>query len=66
LSAWLADVIRQGWRTLRAAVPGQSRGNTSPPVRFGELVVYRGLMILALVGLANSNPGIREMLDAAL
>jgi uncharacterized protein YjbI with pentapeptide repeats len=61
---WFFDWMRQCWRTLKVALPGQSRLDASPPVHFFELAAYRVLLVVALVGLANSNPGIREMFDA--
>jgi uncharacterized protein YjbI with pentapeptide repeats len=61
---WCSDWIRQCWRTLKVALPGQSPLGVSPPVRFFELSAYRLLLVFALIALANSNPAIREMFDA--
>lgn len=59
VAALLDTAARVGPRWRGESAPGQS-----PPLaeRF-ELIAYRVLLVLALVGLANSNPTLRQMVD---
>jgi hypothetical protein len=54
--------------TLAVALP-RSRGDDAPPLLLrerAEIIAYRVLVVLALIGLANSNPTLREMVDSFL
>lgn len=54
------------WRTIRRSVRNKQECEPEPQPLFGEVAVYRALFIVALIGLANSNPTLRQMVDAAL
>jgi hypothetical protein len=44
--------------------PQRSEGNESPPLgRRLESFAYRLLVVCAILGLANSNPTLRQMVD---
>jgi uncharacterized protein YjbI with pentapeptide repeats len=57
------DLVWSYIATLALIAPGSSRAEEKQARRL-EVFVYRVLVACALVGLANSNPTLRDMLDA--
>lgn len=57
------DLVWSYFATLALIVPGSARADEKQARRL-EVFVYRVLVACALVGLANSNPTLRDMLDA--
>jgi hypothetical protein len=57
------DLTRALRRTLFLIVPGSSRSDERER-RHGEVLVYGVLLSCALIGFANSNPTLRDMLNA--
>lgn len=66
--AWrhLCGFLSEYWRTLRRTVRDKKESEPEPQPLFLEVVAYRALFVVALIGLANSNPTLRQMVDAAL
>jgi uncharacterized protein YjbI with pentapeptide repeats len=52
--------------TIARVVPRWGNARTAPPTSWGraEVAAYRVLLVLALIGLANSNPALNRMLEA--
>ena len=57
------DLLWSYFGTLALIVPGNARAEEKQARRL-EVFVYRVLVACALVGLANSNPTLRDMIDA--
>jgi len=51
-------------QTLTMVVPGRGPSADERPARWIEATVYRLLFVCALIGFANSNPTLRQMIDA--
>jgi uncharacterized protein YjbI with pentapeptide repeats len=51
-------------QTLALVVPGKGPSADERPARWLEVVAYRLLFVCFLIGVANSNPTLRQMLDA--
>jgi hypothetical protein len=52
------------FQTLILVVPGRSSSADERPARWIEALMYRLLFVCVLLGFANSNPTLRQMLDA--
>lgn len=50
--------------TLALVVPGKGPSAAERPIRWLEVIAYRLLFVCMLIGLANTNPTLRQMLDA--
>ena len=50
--------------TLALVVPGKGPSPSQRPIRWLEVIAYRLLFVCMLIGLANTNPTLRQMLDA--
>lgn len=51
-------------QTLTMVVPGRGPSADERPARWIEATTYRLLFVCALIGFANSNPTLRQMIDA--
>lgn len=60
------EFVREYWRTVRRTVRDKQESEREPQPLFVEVAIYRALFVVALIGLANSNPTLRQMVDAAL
>jgi hypothetical protein len=58
--------VHEYWRTVRRTVRDERESDQEPHPLFVEVAIYRALFVVALIGLANSNPTLRQMVDAAL
>jgi hypothetical protein len=56
---------REYWRTIRRTVRDKHESEPDPQPLFLEVAIYRALFVVAIIGLANSNPTLRQMVDAA-
>jgi uncharacterized protein YjbI with pentapeptide repeats len=52
------------FRTLAMVIPGQGPSADERPARWLEATTYRLLFLCVVIGFANSNPTLRQMLDA--
>jgi Pentapeptide repeats (9 copies) len=65
--AWhVRSFLSEYWRTIRRTLRDKQESEPEPQPLFVEVVIYRTLFVVALIGLANSNPTLRQMVDAAL
>jgi hypothetical protein len=66
--AWrhLRGFFGEYWRTIRRTLRDGQESEPEPQPTFVEVATYRVLFVVALIGLANSNPTLRQMVDAAL
>ena len=66
--AWrhLRGLFGEYWRTIRRTLRDGQESEPEPKPLFVEVATYRVLFVVALIGLANSNPTLRQMVDAAL
>lgn len=62
----LRGFLSEYWRTIRRTVRDKQESEPEPQPLFVEVAIYRALFVVALIGLANSNPTLRQMVDAAL
>jgi hypothetical protein len=62
----LRGFLSEYWRTIRRTMRDKQESEPEPQPLFVEVATYRVLFIVALIGLANSNPTLRQMVDAAL
>jgi len=62
----LRGFLSEYWRTIRRTVRDKQESEPEPQPPFIEVVIYRALFVVALISLANSNPTLRQMVDAAL
>ena len=63
---WIVSLGREIWETLALAIPHPGGGQTGNPLSMGrrlEVFTYRILFVCALIGLANTNPTLRNMID---
>jgi len=60
------EFVGEYWRTVRRTVKDKQESEPEPHPLFLEVAIYRALFVVALIGLANSNPTLRQMVDAAL
>jgi Pentapeptide repeats (9 copies) len=58
--------VSEYWRTVRRTVRDERESDPEPQPLVVEVAIYRVLFVVALIGLANSNPTLRQMIDAAL
>jgi hypothetical protein len=58
--------VSEYWRTVRRTVRDKRESDPEPQPLVVEVAIYRVLFVVALIGLANSNPTLRQMIDAAL
>jgi hypothetical protein len=65
--AWrrFREFVHEYWRTIRRTVRDKQESEPDPQPLFLEVAVYRVLFVVAIIGLANSNPTLRQMVDAA-
>jgi hypothetical protein len=59
-------VTSEYWRSIRRIVRGKQESDPAPQPTDVEILIYRALLAIALIGLANSSPTLREIVDAAL
>lgn len=59
-------VLSEYWRSIRRIVRGKQESDPAPQPTDIEILIYRTLLAIALIGLANSSPALREIVDAAL
>jgi hypothetical protein len=65
--SYVARVLRELSRSIGRVVPGRSTTTDAPRpnvARQAEIYVYRVLVACALIGLANTNPAFKRLVDA--